>query len=210
MRGVYVLGGLFAAAVGQPLIRDVFQVQNWIGDSLLAKLVGAILVVGIIQQFLAYAAVRYTVYYSPEFDERVDGIIYGAASGLGYATVLNLQYVLGNGGVNLGVGAIHVAISALAQASFAGVMGYFLGRAKFEPMGPFWLPAGLLIAAVLNGIVSYVLGEVTSLNTTVRASAFNDWYGLIVAVVVAGATFVALFAVIRRLNAATLAAAAKA
>ena len=48
--------------------------------------------IGFIQEFLIYAALRYTVYYSPEFDERVDGIIYAAAAGLGYATTLNLQY----------------------------------------------------------------------------------------------------------------------
>jgi hypothetical protein len=54
-------------------------------------------------------------------------------------------------------------------------------------------------------VVTYLLGEVTSLGTTVRASAFNNWLGLIVAVIIAGATFAVLFVLIRRLNAATLA-----
>ena len=94
-----------------------------------------------------------------------------------------------------------MAVTALAQASFAGVVGYFLGRAKFERLGPLWLPIGLTIAAVLNGIVTYVLGEVTM----ITKFTFNPWYGLIVAVIVAGATFVALFALICRLNADTLA-----
>jgi protease PrsW len=197
--GVFILGALVAAAVGQPLIRDVFRVQEWSGNNILVGLLSSILIVGFIQEFLKYAAVRYTVFGSSEFDERVDGIIYGAAAGLGYATLLNLQYVIGNEGVDLGVGAMRVVTSALAQASFAGVTGYFIARAKFEQMGPFWLPAGIALAAVLNGVVSYALGEVT----TLFGFEFNPWYGLVVAVIVAGATFAVLFTIIRRLNAAS-------
>lgn len=197
---VFILGALVAQAVGQPLLRDVIGVQNWAGGDILTGILASILLVGFVQEFLKYAAIRYTIFTSSEFDERVDGIIYGAAAGLGYATMLNLQYVWANGGVDLGVGAMRVATTALAHASFSGVVGYFLGRAKFESMGPFWLPAGLSLAALLNGVTSYVLGEVTMLTDF----AFNPWYGLVVAAIVAGITFVALFAIIRRLNAATL------
>jgi protease PrsW len=199
--GVFLLGALLSEGIGQPLIREVLHVQDWIGSSVLTGILGSILIVGFIQEFLKYAAVRYTVYNSAEFDERVDGIIYGAAAGLGYATMLNIQYVLSNGGVDLGVGAMRVATAALAHASFAGVTGYFLGRAKFERMGPLWLPMGITIAAILNGVTSYVLGQVG----TLFGFSFNPWYGLVVAVVVAGGTFYVLFTIIRRLNAQTLA-----
>jgi protease PrsW len=201
--GVFILGALLAQAVGQPLIREFFRVQDWASGSAVVNILASILIAGFIQEFLKYAAVRYTVFYSGEFDERVDGIIYGAAAGLGYATVLNLQYVISNGGVDLGVGVMRVATSALAQASFAGVVGYFLGIAKFERKGPLWMPLGLTLAAVLNGVTSYVLGEVTRIG----GFAINPWYGLVVAVIVAGGTFAALFTLIRRLNEATLAAA---
>jgi protease PrsW len=173
------------------------------GSNLIINILGSIFIVGFVQEFLKYAAVRYTVFNSVEFDERVDGIIYGAAAGLGYATMTNLQYIMDNGGVGLGVGAIQVAITALAHASFSGVVGYFLGRAKFENMGPFWMPLGLTLAAVLNGIVTFVLGEVTTLTTTFRNSDPNHWLGLVVAAIVAGGTFAVLFAIIRRLNATT-------
>ena len=63
------------------------------------------------------------------------------------------------------------------------------------------MPLGLTLAAVLNGVVSYVLGQVTRLG----GFSFNPWYGLVVAVIIAGGTFYALFMLIRRLNAATLA-----
>jgi RsiW-degrading membrane proteinase PrsW (M82 family) len=206
--GLFLLGALLAAAVGQPIIRDVFRVQEWTSASAILAILASIFIIGFVQETLIYAAIRHTIYRSAEFDERVDGIIYGAAVGLGYATTLNIQYVVNNGGVDLGVGVLRVAVAALAQASFAGVIGYFLGRAKFENMGPLWLPVGLTIAAVLNGIVTYLLGEVSTINSTsVRSSLFTPWIGLVVAVVVAGATFFVLFTLIRRLNAAHLAGA---
>jgi len=191
--GVFVLGILLAAAAGQPLIQDVFGVNKWAGNGLFLQLLVGICVVGITQEFLKYAAVRYSIFRSVEFDERVDGIIYGAAAGLGYATFLNVQYILQNGGVDLGIGAVRIAVIALAHASFAGVTGYFLGRAKFENRGPFWLPAGLLLAAILNGVVSTLLKEIT--RSGLRPTPMN---GLIFASAVAAATFVVLFIIMRR------------
>ncbi len=191
--GVFILGVLLAAAVGQPLIQDVFGVNKWAGSSLFLQLLAGICIVGVTQEFLKYAAVRYSIFRSVEFDERIDGIIYGAAAGLGYATLLNVQYVLQNGGVDLGIGAVRIAVIALAHASFAGVTGYFLGRAKFENRGPFWLPAGLLLAAILNGVVSTLLSEIT--RSGLRPTPLN---GLIFASVVAAATFLTLFIIMRR------------
>jgi RsiW-degrading membrane proteinase PrsW (M82 family) len=149
--------------------------------------------VGAVQEFLKYAAVRYTNFRSPEFDERIDGIIYGAAAGLGYATMLNINYVVSHGGVELGVGAIRIAMTALAQASFAGLTGYFLGRAKFENMGPIWLPGGVLLASVLNGAVTVALGEIS--RSGLESTPLR---GMILASVIAAVTFGVLFAVIRR------------
>jgi protease PrsW len=199
--GIFILGALLAQALGQPVIRDVFHVQTWLGADLITTILGSILIVGFVQEFLKYAAVRYTVFSSAEFDARVDGIVYCAAAGLGYATTLNIQYVVSNGGVDLGVGAIHVAVASLAQASLSGIVGYFLGRAKFESMGPVWLPMGLTLAAALNGVVTLALREVTTLG----GLEINPWYGLVAAAVFAGAIFFILFTVIRRLNARELA-----
>lgn len=192
---VFIGGALLASAIGQPLIRDVFRVNEWASGNLALQLVGGIFIIGAVQEFLKYAIVRYTIFNSAEFDERIDGIIYGAAAGLGYATMLNLDYVLANGGVDLGVGAVRVAVTALAHASFAGVTGYFLGRAKFENRGPLWLPLGVFFAALLNGVVTAIIGEIT--RSGLRATPLN---GLIGAAVVAVVTFTVLFAILQRSN----------
>lgn len=190
---IFILGGLLAQAVGQPLINNFFKVNQWASDSLALKIVAGILIVGAIQEFLKYAAVRYTIFRSAEFDERIDGIIYGAAAGLGYATMLNISYVISHGGVELGVGATRIAMTALAQASFAGLTGYFLGRAKFENMGPVWLPGGVLLSAILNGVVTTAIGEISRSGLTA-----TPLRGMILASIIAAITFGVLFTIIRR------------
>src|SRR5512133_1771419 len=97
---VAVLGALLAAAVGQPLINDVFRTSTWIGRDAATEILGSILVVGFTQEFLKYAAVRFSIYYSSEFDQRVDGVIYGTAAGIGYAVYLNIASVAAAGGIS--------------------------------------------------------------------------------------------------------------
>jgi RsiW-degrading membrane proteinase PrsW (M82 family) len=206
--GVFVLGALLARAVGIPLVDEGFEVDRWLAIEPWVNVLGSILVVGFVHEALKYAAVRYSVYPSAEFDERVDGVVYGTAAGLGYATMLSVSYILASGGVNLGVGAIRVAVAALAHASFGGLSGYFLGRAKFEDEPVWWLPAGVTLAAALNGLFTFLSGELTTTQLTLSGGGFNPWPGLILATVVAGATFGALFSLIRRANRLTLAGAA--
>jgi RsiW-degrading membrane proteinase PrsW (M82 family) len=202
--GVFVLGALAASAVGIPLLRDVFRINDWIYSDPLTNLLGSILVVGFTQEFLKFAVVRFSVYQSAEFDERVDGIIYATAAGLGFATMLNFNYVVSRGGVDLGVGVIRIAVAALAHASISGVMGYFLGQAKFEHTPPYYLPAGIVLAAVLNGLFFWAQDVVT-----VRGMTINPFYGLVLAVAVAIVLLGLVFWLIRRANAETLALAGR-
>jgi RsiW-degrading membrane proteinase PrsW (M82 family) len=198
--GVFVLGALLATAIGIPLVNDLFRVSDWLYESALVQLLGGILVVGFAQEFLKYAAVRYTMYGSPEFDERMDGVIYGTAAGLGYATMLNIHYVLSNAGVDLSVGVIRIVITALAQASFSGIVGYFLAQDKFEGKPVWWMPLGLALAAALNGTFVFVRDL-----ASVRGLQFNPWNGLILAAAVALVVLGALFWLMRKANRATLA-----
>ncbi|HQE93724.1 MAG TPA: PrsW family glutamic-type intramembrane protease [Anaerolineae bacterium] len=201
---VFILGALLAQAVGIPLLDRVFEVQRWLPRSPLGGLLGAILVIGFVQEFLKYAAVRYSVFPLPEFDERVDGVIYGTASGLGYATMLNINDIIADGGVHLQAGVIRIVVTALAQASFAGLTGYFLGRAKFEDEPVWWLPGGVALAALLNGVFTTLRGELTTPALDLAGGGFNPWPGLLLATVVAAATFGVLFYLIRRANKITL------
>jgi protease PrsW len=196
--GVFALGALLAAAIGGPVVDNIFRVSKWLYADTFTTILGSILVVGFTQEFLKYAAVRYSVYNSAEFDEATDGIVYATAAGLGYATVLNVQFVISNGGVDLGAGVIRMAIFALAHASFAGVTGYFLGRAKFESEPLWWMPSGITLAAVLNGLFFWLRSQLTQSTVTLTGGGSNPWFGLILAAAVAVVTTGALTWLIRR------------
>ena len=178
-----ILGSLLASAVGLPVVNGLFAVPTWLSSSpAWAQLLGGIFIVGMTQEFLKYAAVRFTVYYAPDFDESIDGIIYTTAVAIGFAVVLNINFVVSSGGVDLGSGAIRMVLTTLAQASFAGVVGYFLGRMKFEKRPLWWMPLGLMVAAALNGLFYFLRGSLSqgSLGTV------NSWLGLLLAAVLAG------------------------
>ena len=156
---VFILGALLAAAVGIPLVNNVFNVSSWIYDSLAVNFAGAILVIGFTQEFLKFAAVRFSIFRSDEFDERTDGIIYATAAGLGYATVLNISFIISSGGASLGMAAIRLVLTALAQASFAGVTGYFLGREKIRKAAFLVATRGFVYSRSFEWCIFYTVGE---------------------------------------------------
>lgn len=192
---VFLLGILVANAVAVPVLERLFRVQDWLYMNTTVQIIGSILVIGVVQEFCKYLAVRYSVYRAPEFDERTDGIIYATAAGLGFATMLNFNYILSNGGVDLGVGAIRIVETTLAHASFAGIMGYFLGQARFERTPVYYLPLGLLLAATLNGLFFFALDRVTT-----NGLVYTPVNGLLLAAAVAVVTLGAVFFLIRRAN----------
>lgn len=181
---LFLLGGLLASAVGIPLVEGVFEVPDWLGSSpFWAQLLGGWLIVGMIQEGLIYGAVRFSVYESDEFDEETDGVVYATAAGIGFATVLNISFVVSSGGVALGSGAIRIVLTTLAHAAFAGIVGYFLGRQKFEDRPVWWMPLGLLIAAGINGLFFLFRGMLTAGSMSAGGGSANLWIGLIMAVV---------------------------
>jgi protease PrsW len=195
--GVFALGAILAAAIGMPVIENLFRISHWIHKDTLTTILGGILVVGFTQEFLKYAAVRYSIYNSGEFDEPTDGVIYATAAGLGYATVLNIDFVVSNGGVDLGAGILRMAVVALGQAAFSGITGYFLGRAKFESEQIWWMPLGITLAAIFNGIFNWLQGMVTRPTITLSGATSNTWMGLVLAAVIALATTGIILSLVR-------------
>ena len=199
LAAVFLLALLLTDALGLRLINDWFRMSTWASAESVTSLLASILIVGFTWQAITYAAVRLVVYDTPEFDERMDGIVYGTVAGLGVATLLNLNYVISNGGVALAPGVIHVMTTALAQASFSGLLGYFMAEAKFEHKPVWWVPLGLFIAAVLNGLFSWLLSEISANGLTV-----SPWRSLVLGILVALAVFALLLALMRRVTEETL------
>lgn len=211
---MFVIGLALAGAIGVPLSDQVFRTQDWLFRDAGSTLIGAVFVRGAIEMFIIYATVRYFMFDSPEFDERTDGVIYGTAAGLGYATFINIAMVANSGGIaaeELGAGVIRIVIVTLVQATLGGLTGYFIARTKFDDEPLWWMPAGLTLAAVINGLFSWLAGEITTSPLTISATGasggYNPWPALALAAVVAVALLGVTFALMRRANQLTLAGA---
>jgi RsiW-degrading membrane proteinase PrsW (M82 family) len=187
--GVYLAGGFVAAPVASFIMDHLLPAQ----ESALAvaitpeRVLHAILVVGLAQEFAKFVIVRYSIYLSDEFDEPMDGIIYMTAAGIGFATAQNIHYFSGIGGVFLGIGAGNAVIITMAHACFAGVQGYALGRAKFSGFTPLrrnlTLTGGLVLAATLNGLFDLLEERVTNAGLTSqpwRGLAFASGFAVVV------------------------------
>jgi protease PrsW len=191
--GVAVLGALVAAPLADFL---QYQAVPPIGlelhgiDALsIDRVIYAVFVVGLAQEVCKYAVVRYTIYNSREFDEPMDGIVYMMACGTGFAIWVNYHRLSGQGHqVILSTAAAQVVVTTLAHASFAGFLGYVMGRAKFSKRSPFVRAAlilgGLLGAAVLNGQFGIVESAITQ-----SGRAQHPWRGVGYAAIVAAIVF---------------------
>jgi len=125
--GSYVLGVLFAgfAAVVNTLLSFV-QIVPIVG-----LVVFFYLVVGPVEESVKLLAVRLYAYRDDRFDAVIDGAVYGAASGLGFATIENALYITRQlnatapgqealAAVGAGGAAAWLVGSGVAQAGFAG------------------------------------------------------------------------------------------
>ena len=189
---VFLLALLLTEAVGYPVL-TWFRVDQWATSLNLTSLLASILIPGFIWQGITYTAVRAVVYATSDFDERLDGIVYGTMAGLGVGTLINLHYVLDNGGVALGPGVVFVVTTALAQASFGGITGYFMAQAKFEHRPVWWVPAGVALAAILNGLYRWIVSEVSADGLGVA-----PWRSLVFGLIAAGVAFVVLLFLMQR------------
>ena len=190
---MFVVGLALAGAIGVPLTDEFFHIQDWLyAGGGVSTFLGSVFVIGAVEALVIFATVRYFIFDSPEFDERTDGVIYGTAAGLGYATALNLAFILSNGGSALGSGEVFVAEVALAHAAIGGLLGYFLGRAKLEQEPVWWLPVGVVLAALLNGLFIVARGQLdpSTVSFTSDGAGLPSFAGLLVAglmaVVIAG------------------------
>src|SRR5215470_15472321 len=205
--GVSLLGALIAAPLAD-LVRSQFAPPAALGVAGLSpfsldRVLDAVLIVGLSQEMCKYAVVRYTIYMSREFDEPMDGIVYMMACGTGFAVWINFHRLSGqNHEVYLSIGAAQAVVTTLAHASFAGVLGYVMGRAKFSrrraPVRGILLMLGLLLAAAFNGQFTLVAGWVVQ-----QDLAQHPWYGVGYAAVNAAAMFALIWLVSLRLLAAS-------
>jgi RsiW-degrading membrane proteinase PrsW (M82 family) len=123
-----------------------------------AKLFDAFILAGCIEELAKWVVLIAAVYHWDEFDEPLDGVVYGVAVALGFATLENFIYV-----TRLGIGAAwqRALFAVPAHALFGATMGYYAGRAKFDTGGARWRDRTLCLLAPIgfHGLYNYALNH---------------------------------------------------
>ena len=164
----FLLGVLTAnfAAVLNSVAQPAFGTLGFLGTVAFFYLV-----VGPVEETVKLLAVRLHAYRRDEFDAVVDGAVYGAMAGLGFATIENSLYITQNLGtaaeMDLGFGLIGMgggitAVRALAgpgHVIYSAIAGYYLGLAKFnrDNAGPIVIK-GLIIASLIHATYNSTVG----------------------------------------------------
>ena len=151
-------------------------------------------VVGPVEEFVKWLAVRLYAYRSSRFDAVIDGAVYGAMAGLGFATIENAIYVarevLTVSQVSGGQAIADVALQTAAVRTLAGpghviysaFAGYYLGLAKFNPenRGPI-VVKGLLVASVIHAVYNTTVTNIGVVAGVLGVSSGLAFIGFVVA-----------------------------
>lgn len=140
-----------AAAIEIALKEPLDFIELGIGNVAIHAFIG----VALVEELAKFVMLRYHAYRLPEFNEPFDGIVYASFVGLGFATTENIFYVLEGG---WGVGVVRMFTSVPAHYAFAVIMGYYVGKAKFEPrQRMLHMTRGVFYATFMHGAYDFFL-----------------------------------------------------
>lgn len=105
------------------------SIEKMSNEGIVYVAVFAYLIVALSEEGSKFLAIRFYAYPKKAFDDPFDGIIYAVMVGMGFATLENIGYVMQHG---IGTGITRMFLSVPAHATFAVLMGYHIGLAKFN------------------------------------------------------------------------------
>ncbi len=137
---------------GMIMVIPAFFIERYFlffnSDSITGIALQAFLVIALTEELCKFTALRIYAYRQRSFDEPLDGIVYGVMVAMGFATLENIFYVLTYAKIGQGyqVALLRMFLSVPAHATFGVLMGYYVGRARFNPakrdrlftLGLFW------------------------------------------------------------------------
>jgi RsiW-degrading membrane proteinase PrsW (M82 family) len=143
------LSTLVTLAISLPLDFLVTLRQDNVAD----QFANAFFKVALIEEFSKFIFIRFILYRNKNFNEPFDGIVYATMVGMGFATLENLLYVFQYG---IPTGLLRMFTAVPAHATFAVLMGYYLGKAKFTHRKEvYYALIALLVATAFHGAYDY-------------------------------------------------------
>ncbi len=112
----------------------------------------AFVIAAAIEEGCKIMVVYWVVWRRPEFDERMDGIVYASRAGLGFALVENVMYLLGQetlqGQIQTWI--LRAVLAVPGHAMWTGMIGAMAARRRFDGKG-LGLLGGYLLAVSFHG-----------------------------------------------------------
>jgi len=110
-----------------------------------------------VEEFLKWFVLYHVIYNHTEFDEPYDGIVYAVAISLGFATLENVLYAFLQPST-FGSLLMRAMLPVTGHALFGVVMGYYLGKAKFErSRSRYYLMLSLALPVFYHGLYDYII-----------------------------------------------------
>lgn len=151
LRRMAILGGLSTL----PVIAIEYGLEKVLAideHTPMGAITTSFIVAALVEESAKAACLWIGIWHSKAFDERFDGIVYGTRAGLGFALVENIGYLLDSktGAGFVGIFIMRAVLAVPGHAIWAGFMGYYAAKKKFDDKGP-GLFGGLLLAILMHG-----------------------------------------------------------
>jgi RsiW-degrading membrane proteinase PrsW (M82 family) len=113
-------------------------------------------VAAVVEEACKIYVVYRIVWRRPEFDERMDGIVYASRAGLGFALVENVLYLLREAslGGQIQVWIMRAVLAVPGHAMWTGMIGAMAARRRFDRTG-LGLVGGYLLAVAFHGAYDF-------------------------------------------------------
>lgn len=167
---VFLLGvaGTIPVSIVEYFASEVFF-DAFSGFPVFESFLQAFVVAAFLEEFFKMLVVMKFAFNNPHFDEVMDGVVYAIVASLGFACFENVVYVIDSGWTT----ALIRAFTAVPMhAAAAGIMGFYIGKAKFlydEKLKNSTLAKGFWIAVGLHGAYDFLI---------FLSPKFSLWIGL--------------------------------
>jgi ribosomal protein S18 acetylase RimI-like enzyme len=142
---------IWGVLVTLPAVAIELLAKNLTEETVKGIIISSFFFVALVEEFCKFLPLRYYAFSRKSFDEPLDGIVHAVMIGMGFATLENIAYVLpASDGFQTGM--LRMFSSVPGHATFAVIMGYYAGKAKFDlEHSKALLLKGLLLATFFHG-----------------------------------------------------------
>ncbi len=161
---VWLLTAALYLVTVQPLVHQVFQVDVWANLNWAGMVLVDFFIVAPLEMLLVYLVLWWGVFSSSMVRQRVDGVLFGVAAGLGMAGIVGVLLLWSGERGSLEWDVMRASQAALVYTALGAWLGYFLAQARFKRHHVFYLPAGFLLVVILHMLFFVLSRGLASLN----------------------------------------------